>query len=126
MALRYAEEPEAEASRLSACRYEVQGEYVIPSVAAIPKSAAEMALMQGIAGGHGASSGPTVSLSSRQTGAGGSRWGPQSTNLCQPPHAVQLTFRSRDRSALQQRRHSAMWPVQDDESSGRCFHRAAL
>ena len=41
---------------LPACRYEVQGEYVIPSVAAIPKSAAEMALMQG-AGGQGAASG---------------------------------------------------------------------
>lgn len=34
----------------------MQGEYVIPSVAAIPKSAAEMALMQG-AGGQGAASG---------------------------------------------------------------------
>ena len=33
----------------------MQGEYVIPSVAALPKSAAEMALMQG-AGGQGASS----------------------------------------------------------------------
>ena len=43
---------------MPACRYEVQGEYVIPSVAAIPKSAAEMALMQG-AGGQGASSGTT-------------------------------------------------------------------
>ena len=41
---------------LPACRYEVQGEYVIPSVAAIPKSAAEMALMQG-AGGQGAGPG---------------------------------------------------------------------
>ena len=38
----------------SARRYEVQGEYVIPSVAALPKSAAEMALMQG-ASGQGAS-----------------------------------------------------------------------
>ena len=38
----------------------MQGEYVIPSIAVIPKSAAEMALMQGAVGqaGQGASPGP--------------------------------------------------------------------
>jgi hypothetical protein len=34
---------------LHKCRYEVQGEYVIPSDATIPKSAADMALVQGSA-----------------------------------------------------------------------------
>jgi len=72
------------------CRYEVQGEYVIPSTAAIPKSAAEMALMQGIAG-QGANSGPASPF--EQTDG---RWRvqvcPSVYNYTLPLHAVQLTF----------------------------------
>ncbi len=36
-------------------RYEVQGEYVIPPNVAIPRSAADMALVSGVAGGAAAS-----------------------------------------------------------------------
>ena len=67
----------------------MQGEYVIPSIAAIPKSAAEMALMQGIAG-QGANSGPPSPF--EQTDG---RWrvqvSPSKTRYILILHGVQLT-----------------------------------
>lgn len=50
-------------------RYEVQGEYVIPSSATIPRSAADMALVQGSAAAQDPN---TTSLAPFETGGG--RW----------------------------------------------------
>ena len=58
------------------CRYEVQGEYVIPSVAALPKSAAELALMQM---GSGQGAGPSVASPFEQADG---RWRVQVCSPC--------------------------------------------
>ena len=54
--------------RCLAGRYEVQGEYVIPPNATIPLSAADMALVKGVAGGTTAAQRPPF----EQSGSG--RW----------------------------------------------------
>ena len=63
-------------SRWHVCRYEVQGEYVIPSVAALPKSAAELALMQM---GSGQGAGPSVASPFEQADG---RWRVQVCSPC--------------------------------------------
>lgn len=61
------------------CRYEVQGEYIIPPNATIPRSAADMALVSGVSGGPSAPQRPAF----EQSGSG--RWRVQAR--CSSPMA---------------------------------------
>lgn len=54
------------------CRYEVQGEYVIPSSATIPRSAAEMAAEMAAVQGAAAAHAANAKLAPFETGGG--RW----------------------------------------------------